>query len=191
MYREIWLVMLIVGFILFIISLALIGIWGIFDLIGELTGRKSKKQIKRMQDLNSFSTGTSNELLNEKYASILSTDTGSGEFTNDNSDLKITVSNQKVDKEVIGGVKEYDENLNKVATKEEFKSTDSEDVATSYVSCVDDENNPTSYIDEEDDNPTSYIGEEDNPTSYIGEDLATTFLEGAFEIKVLEEQSSI
>ena len=72
MWKEVWIVVLVLAFILLVIAVVLTFIWDIPNLIDELSGRKAKRQIKMLQELNS-STGTFDKLsTNEIYSGISS-----------------------------------------------------------------------------------------------------------------------
>jgi len=52
MYYNLWVASLIIGFLLLTISISLALIFKVPDLIDELSGRKAKRQIKRLRELN-------------------------------------------------------------------------------------------------------------------------------------------
>lgn len=72
MYRDIWLIMLLVGTLLLIITVVLFFAWGIPSLLDEVSGRKAKKQVKLLHDMN-ISSGTIDMLSTDDiYASVSS-----------------------------------------------------------------------------------------------------------------------
>ena len=54
---NLWLVLLILGIICIVVSLVLMCIFRVPDLIDELSGRKAKRQIKKLKELNVNTTG--------------------------------------------------------------------------------------------------------------------------------------
>lgn len=72
MLREIWICMLIASFLCLASSVVLFLAWGVLDLLDELSGRKAKRQIKMLHELN-VSTGVFDNLsTSEIYSSISS-----------------------------------------------------------------------------------------------------------------------
>lgn len=134
MYRELWIVMLSVGVLLLIVSLMLFFIWGIPELIDELTGRKAKRQIKIMHDIN-LNTGvfdkysTSDIYCGIPSGSLVSEDIGS--IGSDLSEIKEVVT---------GSVK--DDSTSYMEIEEATTYVDEE--ATSYVG---EEDPSTSYLE--------------------------------------------
>lgn len=56
MLDTLWLILLITGILLFIVSLFMMLYWKVFNLIDEISGRKAKRQIAKLREYNS-STG--------------------------------------------------------------------------------------------------------------------------------------
>lgn len=82
MLRDISLVMLISGFLLLFISVLLIFVFKVPELIDELSGRKAKRQIKMLHELN-MGTGSLDKLsTSEIYSSIPSGSLLVGEMSN-------------------------------------------------------------------------------------------------------------
>lgn len=52
MLWNIWVIMLVCSILLFLLSLTLIFVFKVPDLLDELSGRKAKRQIKRLKELN-------------------------------------------------------------------------------------------------------------------------------------------
>lgn len=167
MWKEIWIVMLIVAFICLAGSILLVFLWDIPSLIDELSGRKAKRQIKMLHDLNS-STSTFDKLsTNEIYSSI-----SSGTFLNEELN--------NIDKDEV-----------EVYNKKEIIE-DVEDDSTSFMESDDEES--TSYLSEKEPDSTSFIGVDDEEsTSYLDtkEDMGVTNEENIRKIVILEEQSSL
>ena len=66
---DLWLVMIIVGFVLLVIAVALIFIFRIPDLLDELSGRRAKRQIKKLKELN-IGTGGLDGMATEDMLSV-------------------------------------------------------------------------------------------------------------------------
>lgn len=98
MLRVIGVVMLIFGLLGLAISLFLMFIWKIVDLMDELSGRKAKRQIQRLKELNiglgTASTLNSSDLYevmksgNLVWDTITSGTNGRENFDTDNSEIK-------------------------------------------------------------------------------------------------------
>lgn len=72
MWKELWIIMLVLAFVTLGIAILFTFIWDIPNLIDELSGRKAKRQIKMLHELNS-STSTFDKLsTNEIYSGISS-----------------------------------------------------------------------------------------------------------------------
>ena len=166
MYREIWVLMLSVGILMLIASLILFFIWGISDLIDELTGRKARRQIKVMHDMNQNSGNPEGYFSSDIYGgipsgSLLSVDSGS--IGSDSEEVMIE-----------------DESTSDIEKVEEIAHIDDEE-STSFM-----EESETTYMEED---STSFM--EESETTYMSEDVQASYLEGAISIKILEEQSSL
>lgn len=66
MLKTLWLVMVISGGILFLVSLVMIVSFRTFSLIGELTGKTAKKQVARLKKLNVNTSTTGNLVINSE-----------------------------------------------------------------------------------------------------------------------------
>lgn len=66
---DLWLVMIIAGFVLLVIAVALIFIFRIPDLLDELSGRRAKRQIKKLKELN-IGTGGLDGMATEDMLSV-------------------------------------------------------------------------------------------------------------------------
>lgn len=72
MLRTIWILMLLIALLLFLLSIILLFVWRVPELMDELSGRKAKRQIQRLHELN-VGTGTFDKLsTNEIYSGISS-----------------------------------------------------------------------------------------------------------------------
>lgn len=178
MWKEIWIIMLLVAFICLVVSMLLTFIWDVPSLIDELSGRKAKRQIKMLHELNS-STSTFDKLsTNEIYSGI-----SSGTLLNEELN--------NIDKDE---VKEYDNSeAYAISPKEELE--DEEENSTSFLE-GDEEEGATSYLSEDDEeSSTSYMDEKDeeDSTSYLDVSDSDVIKEtnNSIKIIVLEEQSSL
>lgn len=130
---NLFLVMLSVGVFLFVLSIILIFAFKIPDLLDELSGRKAKRQIKRLKELN-IGTGAIEEMGTEDVYMSVSSGNLLGE------EIKVKKSHV-VESPSIENIEEDDE----------------EDIATTDMS---EESSKTDFMDEEDGVKTEFIDEE-------------------------------
>ncbi|MGV3076387.1 hypothetical protein ACEE21_15010 [Clostridium baratii] len=163
MWKEIWIIMLVLAFICLAVAILLTFIWDIPNLIDELSGRKAKRQIKMLHELNS-STSTFDKLsTNEIYSGI-----SSGTLLNE--ELVNTCEEEEI------------ENYNNKDVCS-FSEGDEEECSTSYLSEDGDES--TSYLEDDTEDSTSYLDiHEEDSLEHSKEDMG-------LEIKIIEEQSSL
>lgn len=164
MWKEIWIIMLLVAFICLAGSILLVFLWDVPSLIDELSGRKAKRQIKMLHELNS-STSTFDKLsTNEIYSSI-----SSGTLLNEEL--------HNIDKDE---VKDFDINES---------IEDIEETSTSFLGSEVEES--TSYLADDVSEATSYLGEEDyeKSTSFLSTEEEVGI--NPIKITILEEQSSL
>ena len=164
MWKEIWIIMLLVAFICLVGSILLVFLWDVPSLIDELSGRKAKRQIKMLHELNS-STSTFDKLsTNEIYSSI-----SSGTLLNEEL--------HNIDKDE---VKDFDINES---------IEDVEETSTSFLGSEVEES--TSYLADDVSEATSYLGEEDygESTSFLSTEEEVGI--NPIKITILEEQSSL
>lgn len=164
MWKEIWIIMLLVAFICLAGSILLVFLWDVPSLIDELSGRKAKRQIKMLHELNS-STSTFDRLsTNEIYSSI-----SSGTLLNEEL--------HNIDKDE---VKDFDINES---------IEDVEETSTSFLGS--DVEESTSYLADDVSEATSYLGEEDyeESTSFLSTEEEVGI--NPIKITILEEQSSL
>lgn len=161
MLKELWMILLALAFICFTLAVLLSFIWGIPDLLDELSGRKAKRQIKVLHDINA-NTGMFGELsTDEIYSSIPSYSFLDEELSNMDSNITGGLSSNST-----GSSSDDD-----VATSElSEKSNLSDEVGTSLLETE----AATSFLN--DDDVTGFI--DDNQSSYL-------------KITILEEQSSL
>ena len=163
MYREIWIIMLVLSFISLVVGVVLLFIWNIPSIIDELSSRKAKRQIKMLHELNANSGVFEGVSTNEFYSSIPSS-----------SFLYEELSN--IDSSVQSGDKSKE-------IKDLNISDSSKDSTVSKYEDIGDE--ATSYI--EDEEATSMLVE-DESTAYLSE---KDMEEKVLVIKVLKEESSL
>ena len=70
MLYNIWLAMVIIGLILLVVSLILVFALKIPELMDELSGRKAKRQIKRLKELNIGTGGLDGMVTGDFYLSM-------------------------------------------------------------------------------------------------------------------------
>ena len=117
---NLFLIMLFLGIFLFALSIILIFVFKVPDLLDELSGRKAKRQIKRLKELN-IGTGAIEEMgTDDVYLSV-----SSGNLLGEEISKKVSSVKQ---------------DLNPTLTDE-----DEEDIATTEMS----EENKTDFMDEE------------------------------------------
>lgn len=171
MWKYFWLIFLILAVVCLIVTILLIAIWDVLGILDELSGRKAKRQIKLLHEMNARVSSTN---LVTSSSSITEDVSVVNEF---NSDL---IENTPVS--------ESDEN-SKNTSDNELPSADiiisSDDVATSYL---DNDNVSTSYLDTD-----SVFNEEyEVATSYLDvSSLNEDNIVKEERLKILEEQSSL
>ena len=149
MLWNVWLGMVIVGVILLITSIILTFILKIPELLDELSGRKEKRQVKRLRDLN-VGTGSLDGVATEDVYQVMS----SGSLLSD--EVNIEVINTKIEKE-----QEIEDEGKDLPTS----NLDYEENKTGYVS----EGESTSYIDSSDVTNILYDIEKYNITKHTVE----------------------
>lgn len=135
MFRTIWFIMLASGAILFTLSIILFFIFNVPELIDELSGRKARRQIKRLKKLNGTSDITSINT-GEVYSAMSSGSLLSRELNAlENGDLK-EIPKKPVVKDV----------HSKVVSSDEERPTTllEENQETNYM----EEEGKTSYMDD-------------------------------------------
>lgn len=168
MLYNIWLAMVIIGLILLVVSLILVFALKIPELMDELSGRKAKRQIKRLKELNIGTGGLDGMVTGDFYLSMPSSTLLDSESINIAS-----------------------ENIESKITEKYVPNTNFEEEATSFI-----DESKESLIGEE--VSTNYLDSDtlnDNSDLCIGnimsdEDKGTCLLEDA-NIVVIEEHSSI
>lgn len=171
MWKYFWLIFLILAVVCLIVTILLIAIWDVLGILDELSGRKAKRQIKLLHEMNarvsSTNLVTSSSSITEDVSVV----------NESNSDL---IENTPVS--------ESDENSTNTSDNE-LPSADiiisSDDVATSYL---DNDNVSTSYLDTD-----SVFNEEyEVATSYLDvSSLNEDNIVKEERLKILEEQSSL
>lgn len=165
MLKTIWLGMLIAGLVLIMLSLVLMLVFNVPDLIDELSGRKAKRQAKRLRELNAGTTGLD---VQDAFSSM-----PSGSLIQD---------------EILVNTDEVARPISYVPESSELESDDYEEdedeVATNLL--TDDEEDSTSYMDGEDSSTKSSNSDVVNVINGVRE-----YCNKKKFIVVLEEGSSI
>lgn len=171
MWKYFWLIFLILAVVCLIVTILLIAIWDVLGILDELSGRKAKRQIKLLHEMNARVSSTN---LVTSSSSITEDVSVVNEF---NSNL---IENTPVS--------ESDENSTNTSDNE-LPSADiiifSDDVATSYL---DNDNVSTSYLDTD----NVFSEEYEVATSYLDvSSLNEDNIVKEERLKILEEQSSL
>lgn len=174
MLHTIWLGMLITGFSLLMISIVLAFAFKVPELVDELSGRKAKRQIKRLKELNKSTNSLENMGTEEVYSAMASGSLLSSEMEKlENAGI---TADSKVDPEIVDAIEE-----GKVI------------VTSSLQESEDEEDSPTTDMSQdEDDLPTGLVDDDvDEGTTLMDEDTTGSVTVSQVKIQVLEEQSSI
>lgn len=184
MLKTIWLCMLISGSLLLIISVALIFVFRIPDLLDELSGRKAKRQIKRLKELN-VGTGALGDMATDDIYNALPT---SGTL------LEETVVEEPKGNDVEKHVVSYSSDVDE---EEESKTADVQEDEDSETNIIQEseQEEATSFIEEDErqDEGTTCIEDEidtGNEVSDVLKDIKT-YSSNKQVIEVLEEQTSL
>lgn len=174
MWKEIWIIMLVLAFISLAVAILLTFVWDIPNLIDELSGRKAKRQIKMLHELNS-STSTFDKLsTNEIYSGI-----SSGTLLNE--ELVNTCEEEEIKNYNNVEICSFSEDDEEGSTS--FLSEEGEE-STSYLEDSNEEDS-TSFLSEDSEESTSYLDTQgDVSLEHIKEDID-------LKIKIIEEQSSL
>lgn len=190
MLRDIGIIMLCSGVVLLTIALVLIFVLRIPDLLDELSGRKAKRQIKRLKELNVGTGSLEGMATDDVYMAI-----SSGSLLSE----EIRVKTEK-DSDISEGVSTTG-NIQKAFSE----SVDS--VSGSIVSSGEEETSPVARVfdvsnisdsDDKEENPTDFMDDEEGVTSYVGDGEVTGMLNEVQEfvankknIVIIEEQTSL
>jgi len=193
MWKEIWIIMLVLAFICLVGSILLVFLWDIPSLIDELSGRKAKRQIKMLHDLNSNTSSFDRLSTNEIYSSISSGTLLNEELNNIDRDEVGDYSNNELVEDVEEDSTSYLSNENIEEDSTSFMEMDDEE-STSYLSNEDVEEDSTSYLGSEDSDSTSFLGVDDEySTSYLDMEVEKNAISNTSirKITIIEEQSSL
>lgn len=195
--RTVGFIILGVGVLLFVTSLVLMVVFKVPELIDELSGRKAKRQIKRLKELNEGTGAVEGMATEDFYMSA-----GGYSITSDIADINDSIVSDRL----VSDSKRLDtlstdigEDTDSQQPKEgiEEDSKDDEESATEMVDGSDEddfdaEEAATEMVDDsdEDDSPTDLIDEDDQPTDLLSEEDETS-KDDTHIITILEEQSSI
>ncbi len=195
--RTVGFIILGVGVLLFVTSLVLMVVFKVPELIDELSGRKAKRQIKRLKELNEGTGAIEGMATEDFYMSA-----GGYSITSDIADINDSI----VSDSLVSDSKRLDTSSTDIGEdtdNQQLKdgiAEDSEDDEESATEMVDDSNEEdfdaeeaaTEMVDDsdEDDSPTDLIDEDDQPTDLLSEEDETS-KDDTHIITILEEQSSI
>lgn len=189
--RTVGFIILGVGVLLFVTSLVLMVVFKVPELIDELSGRKAKRQIKRLKELNKGTGAIEGMATEDFYMSA-----GGYSITSDIADISDSIISDSLvsdSKRLDTSSSDIGEDTDNQQPKEDIVE-DSEDDEESATEMVDDsdEESATEMVDDsdEDDSPTDIIDEDDQPTDLLSEEDETS-KNDTHIITILEEQSSI
>lgn len=190
--RTVGFIILGVGVLLFVTSLVLMVVFKVPELIDELSGRKAKRQIKRLKELNEGTGAVEGMATEDFYMSA-----GGYSITSDMADINdsLVSDSKRLDTSSTDIGEDTDSQQPKEGIEEDSK--DDEESATEMVDGSDEddfdaEEAATEMVDDsdEDDSPTDLIDEDDQPTDLLSEEDETS-KNDTHIITILEEQSSI
>lgn len=189
--RTVGFIILGVGVLLFVTSLVLMVVFKVPELIDELSGRKAKRQIKRLKELNEGTGAIEGMATEDFYMSA-----GGYSITSDMADINDSIVSDILvsdSKRLDTSSSDIGEDTDNQQSKEDIVK-DSEDDEESATEMVDDsdEESATELVDDsdEDDSPTDLIDEDEQPTDLLSEEDETS-KDDTHIITILEEQSSI
>lgn len=179
MFKGIWIAMLVFASVCLLTAIVLIIIWNIPNLLDELSGRKAKRYIKNLHELNSTTRTFDKMSTNDIYMGI-------------SSDLLLSEDFNTSDRELIieSNTVNFEEDLS-LQEKENSISTE-EDSATSFLSDTgSDIEDSTSFLGDDTEEKTSFLedGELEDSTSFLSSNSKESKV--IYTIKILEEQSSL
>lgn len=191
MLRYIGFALIGIGVLLIVISIVLIFVLNVPAMLDELSGRKAKRQIKRLKELNvgtgSFDTISTSGLYN------VSTDTQTSMSTDDEDDFDVKdnfVSPTETNDSVVNNISTSSESV--VETPKEVEDEDS--VSTNYFQETDNDS-----ADLEETANTNFLGD-DEPVEEDEDEVATGYFVGlnlgdvlnsTGKLVILEEQTSL
>lgn len=190
MLRDIGIIMLCAGVILLAISLILIFVLKIPELLDELSGRKAKRQIKRLKELNVGTGSLEGMATDDVYMAI-----SSGSLVAEEIKIKQESQEELLDEDAATGDVQ-NESLEKpgVASGSIVSSSEEDDTPVAKVIEISDVDE-TSKGEED---PTGYMDEDEGVTSYVGDGDVTGMLNDVQEyvsnkkiIEIVEEQTSL
>ena len=190
--RTVGFIILGVGVLLFVTSLVLMVVFKVPELIDELSGRKAKRQIKRLKELNEGTGAVEGMATEDFYMSAggysITSDmadindsivSDSKRLDTSSSDIGEDTDNQQPKEDIVEESEDDEESATEMVDDSDEEDFDAEEAATEMVDDSDEEDSPTDLIDE-DDQPTDLLSEEDE-----------TSKDDTHIITILEEQSSI
>lgn len=190
MLRDIGIIMLCAGVILLAISLILIFVLKIPELLDELSGRKAKRQIKRLKELNVGTGSLEGMATDDVYMAI-----SSGSLVAEEIKIKQESQEELLDEDAATGDVQ-NESLEKPGVSSGSLVSSSEEDDTPVAKVIEISDVDETSKGEED--PTGYMDEDEGVTSYVGDGDVTGMLNDVQEyvsnkkiIEIVEEQTSL
>ena len=190
MLRDIGIIMLCAGVILLAISLILIFVLKIPELLDELSGRKAKRQIKRLKELNVGTGSLEGMATDDVYMAI-----SSGSLVAEEIKIKQESQEELLDEDAATGDVQ-NESLEKPGVSSGSLVSSSEEDDTPVAKVIEISDVDETSKGEED--PTGYMDEDGGVTSYVGDGDVTGMLNDVQEyvsnkkiIEIVEEQTSL
>lgn len=190
MLRDIGIIMLCAGVILLAISLILIFVLKIPELLDELSGRKAKRQIKRLKELNVGTGSLEGMATDDVYMAI-----SSGSLVAEEIKIKQESQEELLDEDAATGDVQ-NESLEKPGVTSGSPVSSSEEDDTPVAKVIEISDVDETSKGEED--PTGYMDEDGGVTSYVGDGDVTGMLNDVQEyvsnkkiIEIVEEQTSL
>lgn len=179
MCYYLWVGCLVLGMVLLLLAVLLSVVWHVPDIVDELSGRKAKRQIKKLKELNT-GTGTleSFSMNTEDFYQTI----GSGSLVQEEVPVKYS-------------------DIGKDSAKQSAVS--SEEEPTGYLNNIDTgSEEPTGYLEGNSEEPTGYLDDStggEEPTGYLGnqteEEIPTGFLDseestGFLDMEIMKDVSA-
>ena len=140
-------IMLTVGVLLLVVSLILVFALRIPELLDELSGRKAKRQIKHLKELN-IGTGSLEGVATEDFYNSLS----SGNMISEEYEIRSEVAKQVT---------------SEILSKEENKKEDISVEDTDKTQFIEEDEVPTGFVEDEEDEATGLLVEDEPKKNVI------------------------
>lgn len=184
MWYYLWVGCLVTGMVLLLLAVLLSVVWHVPDMMDELSGRKAKRQIKKLKELNTGTGILETFSMNTEdfYHAI-----GSGSLVQEEIPIEYSNIGKTSIKQSVVSPEEPTGYLNvgqQGINSEEptgYLGENVEEEPTEYLNNIDTSSEePTGYLEGNSEEPTNSI-EEEEPTGYLGnqteEEIPTGFLE--------------